>query len=945
MNEPATISPYMANRPIRAAFVHVETASFETLVAAAPPGRVRVEQIVWLPSSDRAALYTRLDALAPDVVILGRDVISYWHEEIASYTESLPVVGWIGAGSLDALPDLAAAGIRDFLFEDSLNPHGLIWTLRSAIERAASTVPSPAAYAFDLDSFARFANVVFDVVDAPVLILASDGTLVRMNRAAEMLFEFSEDELTGELIWDQFFSIEDADRLRRCFASLLDGTSPVSGEIQFRSRHGNAHHILWTGTRYDDPDTGEISVIVTGLDITIRRRAEAALRQNASMFRAIFYDSALGMTIVDAEGRVVESNPSAHLMLGYAPEELQGRSFSIYSHSDDDARDWTLFASLVRGDITHYEVEKRYVRKDGEVRWGRLTVSTVRGEDDDDRFFIRMAEDVTERKLTEQAEAEQRAFIEALQGTSAALTSTLDPDEVLDRLLAEIASVVPYDGATIMLIEDDQARVVRCAGSYLPVEKRGGIIDRELNIAQTWNLRYPLETRAPLIISNVRQDPTWFKLPGMEWVRSHVKAPIRLADRVIGFLSLESATTGFFHEPHASRLQAFADQAAVAIRNAQLFDTVRRYASELEQRVEARTAELANERAQFRAILDAMGEGLVFVEGAQSLRFVNRAFAEISGFSVDEVMRVPDVTLDILTKAISDRDTWVKRVQGTIRAGRTWRGEIVFQRQDGSRFDAGVTVTSVPASDGTMLGQVYLIRDITSQKALQAQKDRFIANASHELRTPLTNIKMRLYLVRKDPIKAPEHLRVMEQVSDRMEELINDLLDVTRFERGMIDLNRTDMILQRLVDHVVMVQRPHGDIKDILLETDYPDEPLHVLADPKRMTQVVTNLLTNAINYTPPQGRIAVRLVREVTDEGEFGVLQVQDNGSGIKPDSLRSIFEPFYRATESEVRGSGLGLTISKEIVERHGGTIWAESKVENGSTFFVRLRLITPP
>src|SRR5262249_16929043 len=153
-------------------------------------------------------------------------------------------------------------------------------------------------------------------------------------------------------------------------------------------------------------------------------------------------------------------------------------------------------------------------------------------------------------------------------------------------------------------------------------------------------------------------------------------------------------------------------------------------------------------------------------------------------------------------------------------------------------------------------GSVTVVRDITEEKQLQAQKFAFLSNASHELRTPLTNFKTRLYLVRRQPERLMEHISVLEQVTDRIPTLVEDLLDISRFERQTISRQRRNVILQHLIEDVVQVQRPEALLKNIQLSMQMPEEPVTTSVDPNRIIQVLINLIINAINYTPHGGSV-----------------------------------------------------------------------------------------
>ncbi len=167
-----------------------------------------------------------------------------------------------------------------------------------------------------------------------------------------------------------------------------------------------------------------------------------------------------------------------------------------------------------------------------------------------------------------------------------------------------------------------------------------------------------------------------------------------------------------------------------------------------------------------------------------------------------------------------------------------------------------------------------------------------------------------------------------------MKLLVEDLLDISRFERGVIQLQRQEIILQDLIAEVLTAQQPLAQEKAIRLCSDLPLEPLLVRVDANRIAQVITNLVVNALNYTPSGGQVTVRLSVEPDI-----TLRVEDTGVGIPSDLLGRIFEPFFRAHENAARGTGLGLTIAREIVEAHGGAITVESVVGQGSVFTVRL------
>ncbi len=349
-------------------------------------------------------------------------------------------------------------------------------------------------------------------------------------------------------------------------------------------------------------------------------------------------------------------------------------------------------------------------------------------------------------------------------------------------------------------------------------------------------------------------------------------------------------------------------------------------------------AELTLEQARLRAILDSMGEGVIYHEAFES-KYINQALSDMTGYAPDEYSGYLDL---LRSERETPRDMGVlyEQIEDAIEHAGIWRGEKRLRRKDGSEFDAGLTCTPVVSPDEHILGAVTIIRDISQEKDLQAQKSRFVANASHELRTPLTNMKTTVYLMRRQPEKTPEHLDTLEFVVDRMRGLVEDLLDVTRFERGKLNLHQEYVTFQDLIKEVVQLQRAEAGKKHITLSNDLCSDPLTICADKRRIVQVITNLVINAVNYTPEHGNILVQLS---SDPAGYAVVRVQDSGIGIPPEALSKIFSPFFRVNEGGVVGTGLGLTITKEIVELHGGNIEVESEFGKGAAFIVRLQLAT--
>lgn len=269
--------------------------------------------------------------------------------------------------------------------------------------------------------------------------------------------------------------------------------------------------------------------------------------------------------------------------------------------------------------VQDYEHEGTYDAAHGELLATFASQAAIALENA--RLYAALQQELAERRRAEEAEREQRVLAEALCDTAAALSGTLSFDEVLDRILANMGKVVPHDTATIMLVESDAARVVRARGF---VERGlGDFIARlRLPLADTPDLREIMKTRQSFVIPDTRTYPGWIEMPEIDWIRSSVKAPIRIKDQVIGILTLDSTQPDFFTMAHAEHLQVFADQAALALENARLLEEMRQHAREL-QRLEELGRQL-NATLDFDAVVQSVADAARELVGATEARVFAR---------------------------------------------------------------------------------------------------------------------------------------------------------------------------------------------------------------------------------------------------------------------------------------------------------------------------------
>jgi PAS domain S-box-containing protein len=311
-------------------------------------------------------------------------------------------------------------------------------------------------------------------------------------------------------------------------------------------------------------------------DITDRKRADDALAQSQRQLKALFDNSRDAILIADDKGRFLNANPAAHKLFGVEPGGLEGHTAADFAPEglrEDFPQIWSTFRKKGQG-----EGEWKVVQPDGSIRVARYnaTANVLPGQ------HVSFLHDITEQQRLEAAETAQRNFAEALhEMASDLLDSTLDSDDVLDRVLLHLERTVTYDGAVICLADEGIALPVRHRG-FTDAGSARALRQFNLSISQTHDLKVMVETHAPFRIGDTRHDAGWHPLPGLEWVRSFLGAPILADNAVVGFVILFSKTPHTFTDDDSKKLKAFADQAAIAMENARLYQAVQQRVAEFE---------------------------------------------------------------------------------------------------------------------------------------------------------------------------------------------------------------------------------------------------------------------------------------------------------------------------------------------------------------------------
>ncbi|QMS88364.1 PAS domain S-box protein [Nostoc edaphicum CCNP1411] len=379
----------------------------------------------------------------------------------------------------------------------------------------------------------------------------------------------------------------------------------------------------------------------------------------------------------------------------------------------------------------------------------------------------------------------------------------------------------------------------------------------------------------------------------------------------------------------------------VAERTAELISVNRQLQSQLNERQRTQE-ELRFSQARFARILDIADDAIISTNGFQSITLFNQGAEKIFGYSAQEVI---GQGLDLLLP----QRFFHKHRQYVLDFGQSpniarrmgERREIYGCRKDGTEFPAEASISKIDMGDEIFY--TVILRDITERKQIERMKDEFISVVSHELRTPLTSIHGSLGMLTSgllptDSEQGKRLLQIATDSTERLVRLINDILDIERIESGKAKMEPEICNIVDLITQAVNVMQPLADKAGVKVSIC----PLsgQVLADCDRIVQTLTNLLSNAIKFSSAGSTVSLA----AQQQGNEILLTVKDTGRGIPTDKLESIFERFQQVDSSDSRnhdGTGLGLAICKSIMQQHGGRIWAESTLGEGSTFYVTLPL----
>jgi PAS domain S-box-containing protein len=645
-------------------------------------------------------------------------------------------------------------------------------------------------------------------------------------------------------------------------------------------------------------DAGQIIAwFGSATDIDDKRRAEDALRESEEKFRTVTEASPAGIFVVQ-DGCFVFVNDAAMRTTGYTQTELLRHPFQELIHPDY-TRMMTHYAEdRVAGRPAPSRYEMQFLTKDGQARWGDFNPRVI--EYEGRPAILAIIVDITERKQAETALRASKAFLAS----------------VLNSLPAHIA--VLDHAAHITTVNEPWLRFARDNGN--PAVEQIGI-----------GVDYIAVSRA----ASVAGDPyATAAIEAIEAVLQGQQSQVQIE------YPCDSPTQARWFLMHVTANDA--DSSGVIVTHTDITAL-----KQAEARVHQLLHRVEQWAAEMDATIDAIADGVLIFSPTLDIVRCNTAATELFGVAKEQLeTTLADwlASVQLQTpegKPISIEGTaaYQAATEGTTAHGRIER----FTRATGERCWMAVSTAPILDSEGNLLGAVSTYADITPLRAFQQAQEDLLHIVSHDLRTPLAVIQGHMGFIidalhqhHLDGDLALSTSTITRNVQ-RMNTMIQDLVDMARLEGQQFTLDWDSIPLQVYLPDLLTRLRDILPVQRVTLEIA-PDLP-PVRADYSRLERIILNLLTNAFKYSPEEAPVSLL----VYQQDDTVIIAVADHGYGIAPDKLPHLFERFYRTMERKAEGIGLGLYITKLLVEAHGGCIWVESEVGNGSTFSFTLPLVS--
>lgn len=629
-------------------------------------------------------------------------------------------------------------------------------------------------------------------------------------------------------------------------------------------------------------------------EISDYKRSEIALQRSEEKFRRIVETSNEGILSCDSDNVITFTNQQMAALLGYSIDEMLGQKFEFFLSEDELSDHIEQIKNRKQGKDAIYE--RLLKRKDGEKYW--LQVSAKAVMDSDGKFigFFAMFTDINARKLAEKTLLESEHKYRELVESSPDAIAVYEEGKII---------YANQQCIKLMAVESEEDLLGKPVLSFVHAEYREKVIERiEIMISEGGIV--------PLT------EERFIRPDGSE-VDVEVKAmSIRLGNKPAVQLIIRDITERKL--------------AALALRHSD---------------------------EKFRRLVETSNEGILTLDSERRITFINQQMASMLGYTIEEMLGRTYESFITAEQIAEDN------LQRAIRAqGKGAIYERCFRKKDGTETWTLVSAKPLLDAEGKFEGSFGMFTDITERKRTQAEiqkknrelaelnasKDKFFSIIAHDLKNPLGTFKDVTKLLAESYHEFSEEdkldfLKLMKESSSNIYSLLENLLDWSRSQRGTIPYNPVELNLKMISIEIIKLLKPSAEKKRISIENNI-SAGIMIQADVNMLNTVIRNLLSNAIKFTPIAGKIAINAVikpsNSLNHSDGYTEIYIKDSGIGMKQESSEKLFRIDTQLTTlgtNSEKGTGLGLILCKEFVEKHGGKIWVESEVNIGSTFYFTL------
>ncbi|MCC3612037.1 MAG: PAS domain S-box protein [Microcoleus sp. PH2017_40_RAT_O_B] len=799
---------------------------------------------------------------------------------------------------------------------------------------------------------------LLDLAHDSIITWDLNSVITFWNQGAELMYGWTKAEAFGQES-HSLFKTQFPQPLAEIQAELFE-TGYWEGELIHYTRDDRQITVSSRWVVQKDDAGRPIKILEINSDVTQRKAAELVLQQYIHEVEDLYNNAPCGYHSLDAEGTMVRINDTELKWLGYTRDELLYKiKFLDLLSPDGKQVFYENFPKLKQqGWVENLEFEMS--TKDGSSRWFNLNATAI--EDAAGNFMMTRSTlfDISDRKQSqrerEQAELalreseeqrrlalEQKSRQESLLWTiTQAIRQSLDLKDILNTTVTEVKQTLQVDRAAIyrftpdwsgdFVVESVDPQWVKlvecniqkaCEDVYLQETKGGRFRNHE--------------TFAIADIDEAGLHPCHIQLLQQFQAKAYLAVPIFSGEFLWGLLIIyQNTAPRNWQSWEIELLEQISSQLAIAIQQSQLYTQLE---LELQERQQAEAIIREAER-RWRSLLENVQLIVVGLDASGNINYVNPFFVGLTGYTHEEVLGKN--WFENFLPSSSIKSTEADFLQLLTHNAHPYYRNVILTKSGEERFIAWNN-TTLQDSDGTAIGSISIGEDITERNKIEQIKDEFIGIVSHELRTPLTAIQMSLGLLKtgiydKKPEKSRRMIEIALLDTNRLVNLVNDILDLERLESGRAFLDKTLCkaadLMQQVVDALQAIANQH-QISLIIIPTD-----AEVWAAADAILQTLTNLLSNALKFSP----VGATIYLSAENQTDCVLFQVRDRGRGIPADKLELVFGRFQQVDASDSRekgGTGLGLPICRSIIEQHGGKIWAESILGEGSTFFFTLPL----